>query len=174
MLNSLLKLGYKIQWENMKKTNVIRILDRKKVSFELVEYQYNPNQLDVGKIARDNQLELAQVYKTLVLDGDRSGLVVAVIPGDKSLDLKALAKVSTNKKVQLLPTKDLLAKTGYIRGGCSPIGLKKFYPVYLAHEAKAWKKIYINAGQRGLLVGLSPGDLVETVQANWVNITKNT
>ena len=156
----------------MKKTNAIRILDRSKISFELVEYQYNPNQLDVGKIARDNQLELAQVYKTLVLEGDRSGLVIAVIPGDKSLDLKAFAKASANKKVQLLPTKDLLSKTGYIRGGCSPIGLKKTYPVYLAQEAEGWDKIYINAGQRGLLVGLPPTKLVEIVQATWSLITK--
>ena len=109
----------------MKKTNAIRLLDQKKVIYEMLEYEYDAENLSVDKIAKANGLETPQVFKTLVAKGDKTGIVVAVIGGDKTLNFKFLAKQSGNKKIILIPVKELLGLTGYIRGGCSPIGMKK-------------------------------------------------
>lgn len=143
----------------MKKTNALRILARKKITYTLVEYTYDPENLDVAKIALENGLELKAVYKTLVLKGDRNGIFVTVVPGDRSLDLKATAKISGNKKVQMMPVKDLEKSTGYIRGGCSPIGMKKAFPVYMDQLALELDMVYVNAGTRGILFGVPAKDL---------------
>ena len=154
----------------MKKTNAIRLLIQKNIQFELVEYIYLPENLSLDKIAEDNNLKLCQVYKTLVLKGDKTGVFVALVAGDKSLALKKLASVSGNKKVALLAVRDLQKYTGYIRGGCSPLGMKKNYQVYISEEAEYLKMIYINAGSRGLLIGLSPEDLYSVAQGKWASI----
>ena len=109
--------------------------------------------------------DIAKVFKTLVLHGDKTGYIVCVIPGDKEVDLKALAKVSGNKKVEMIPMKDLLQVTGYIRGGCSPIGMKKRFPTYFHTTALEHDVIYVSAGVRGLQVQINPSDLVRFVQA---------
>ncbi len=160
--------GSKIK--TVKKTNAIRLLDQRKIKYELVEYRYDPNNLDVQKLAKDNDLAVERVYKTLVAKGDKTGIVVAVIAGHTSLDFKDLAKASGNKKITLLPVKDLLANTGYIRGGCSPIGMKKAFPVFVDSCAETEEIIYINAGVRGVLIGVSPLDLQAVTNGVFVEI----
>lgn len=154
----------------MKKTNAIRLLQQKKISFDTVHYVYDSENLNVGKIAEENDLVLEQVYKTLVLEGDKTGIIVALVPGDQSLSLKKMATISKNKKVAMLAVKDLQKHTGYIRGGCSPIGMKKQYPVYISEAAKDLEKLYINAGTRGILVGVAPNDLYDLAQGEWAEI----
>lgn len=151
----------------MKKTNAIRLLQQKKISFETIHYQYDNDNLNVAKIAKDNSLELEQIYKTLVLEGDKTGIMVALVAGNNSLSLKKMASVSNNKKAAMLAVKDLQKHTGYIRGGCSPLGMKKQYPVYISEEAKNLEKLYINAGTRGILVGLAPSDLYHLTEGEW-------
>jgi Cys-tRNA(Pro)/Cys-tRNA(Cys) deacylase len=145
----------------MTKTNALRLLDKSGVAYRLVEYQYDAEDLDVAKIATDNGLELAQIYKTLVCQGDKTGPLVAVVPGDAQLDLKALAQVSGNKKIALTPLATLTALTGYVRGGCSPIGMKKDFPVILDEDADYWDEILINAGARGILFAADPTALTK-------------
>lgn len=154
----------------MKKTNAIRLLQQKKITFDTIHYVYDSENLNVGKIAEENDLVLEQVYKTLVLQGDKTGVIVALVPGDQSLSLKKMAAVSKNKKVSMLAVKDLQKHTGYIRGGCSPIGMKKQYPVYISEAAKNLEKLYINAGTRGILVGVAPNDLYDLAQGEWAEI----
>lgn len=155
-----------------KKTNALRLLDAQKAYYETVEYRYDTDDLSVEHIAEDNGLHLERIFKTLVAKGDKNGVAVAVVPGHKNLDLKALAKASGNKKMALAPVKDIQALTGYIRGGCSPIGMRKDYPVYLDTSALAYDVIYVNAGQRGLLVGLSPEALRRATKAVVENIAE--
>lgn len=145
----------------MKKTNALRLLDQKKISYETLEYEYNEEDLSVKKIAGDNLFQANNVFKTLVAKGDKNGVVVAVINGIDTLNLKSMAKVSGNKKIALIPVKDLLGLTGYLRGGCSPIGMKKAFPVFLDESALNFEQIYVNAGMRGILVKLNPHDLLK-------------
>ena len=145
----------------MKKTNAIRILDQHKISYQLVAYQYDPDNLSVENIAQSNDLAVASVFKTLVAKGDKTGIMVAVVAGDAQLNYKALAKISHNKKISLIPVKEIQAVTGYIRGGCSPLGMKKPFPVYLDEAANDLDIIYVNAGQRGLLFGIKPSELIQ-------------
>lgn len=156
----------------MKKTNAVRILEKHHIVFEPVEYTYDPENLEVAHIARENNLRLEQVCKTLVCQGDKTGVIVAVVPGHHNLDLKALAQASGNKKIAMVPVRDLLNLTGYIRGGCSPIGMKKDFPVFIDLTAKPFEKIYINAGIRGLLVGLPPEALATVTRAQWAMISE--
>lgn len=142
-----------------KKTNALRILDHAGIPYRLVEYQYDAENLSVEKIAAENQIPLEKIFKTLVLQGDQGGVVVAVTPGDKTLDLKALARLSGDKKIALVDTKALQSLTGYIRGGCSPVGMKKPFPVFVDESALLHDKILVNAGARGLLMELQPAAL---------------
>lgn len=155
-----------------KKTNAIRLLDKQQINYQIIEYKYDPENLDVAKIAQDNELALSSIYKTLVIKGDRTGIWVAVIPGDKSLSLKRMAQVSNNKKIAMVPVKDIQGLTGYIRGGCSPLGMKKNYPIIMDSSAQELDIMYVNAGQRGILVGVNPKDLQATTQAAWENISE--
>ncbi|MEL7021795.1 MAG: Cys-tRNA(Pro) deacylase, partial [Bacteroidota bacterium] len=148
-----------------KKTNAARILDRHKVTYELVEYDYDEGNLSATHLAARNGLPIASIYKTLVGRGDKTGIFVAVIPGAATLDLKAMAKASGNKKVALTAMKELLPLTGYIRGGCSPLGMKKVYPTFLDATITEHQRIYISAGVRGLKLLLSPTDLQRVTQA---------
>lgn len=150
----------------MKKTNAIRQLERLGLLYSPLPYRYDPENLDVGYIAEENGFPVSQIFKTLVLKADRMPVLVAVIPGDHSLDLKALARVSGNKKVLMAAIKDLKQLTGYIRGGCSPLGMKKSYPVFVHISALDLELLYVNAGIRGLLIGLHPDDLVKACQGS--------
>ena len=149
----------------MKKTNVARILDQKKVPYELIRYMVDESDLAATHVAAELGEDIAQVFKTLVLRGDRNGLLVCVIPGDKEVDLKKAAKLSGNKKVEMIAMKELLPLTGYIRGGCCPIGMKKPYPTWIHSTCTNFPFIYISAGIRGLQLRISPVALVEVVGA---------
>ena len=157
----------------MKKTNALRLLDQKKISYEILEYEYNEENLSVKKIAGDNYLKTENVFKTLVAKGDKTGVIVAVINGTQTLHLKSLAKISQNKKIALVAVKDLLQLTGYIRGGCSPIGMKKTFPVFIDNSAKDFETIYVNAGVRGILVKLTPDDLAKITNGVFSEISES-
>ena len=132
------------------KTNAARLLDRAKIEYDLVPYTVDENNLAATHVAEELGEDIATVFKTLVLKGDRTGHFVCVIPGDKEVDLKAAARVSGNKKADLIAMKELLPTTGYIRGGCSPIGMRKPFPTYFHSTALDHPKIYISGGVRGL------------------------
>lgn len=149
------------------KTNVLRHLDARKIPYETREYAVVEEAHFDGKLVAEKiGLDAAMVYKTLVLTGDRQSHLVCVIPVERELDLKAVARASGNKSVSMLPQKDLLTLTGYIRGGCSPIGMKKLFPTYLDSAAEGLERICISAGVRGCQVILSPKDLVQETRAH--------
>ncbi len=154
----------------MKKTNAARILDRLKINYELVGYEVDEEDLSAGHLAETAGLDLAKVYKTLVLQGDRTGLFVCVVPGGKEIDLKKAASASGNKKAAMIKMKELEPLTGYIRGGCSPLGMKKAYPVFLDESAFNHDRIYISAGMRGLQLHLSPADLARACNATKASV----
>lgn len=142
------------------KTNAARLLDKAGISYDLIPYEFDENDLAAQHVADSLGQPIERVFKTLVLHGDRSGHLVCVIPGNGEVDLKALAKVSGNKKVEMIAMKDLLQVTGYIRGGCSPIGMKKKFPTYFHSTATDFETIYVSAGVRGLQVEIAPADLI--------------
>ena len=146
------------------KTNAARLLDKAGIAYNLIPYEFDENDLAAQHVADSLGQDISQVFKTLVLRGDRTGHVVCVVPGDMEVDLKALAKVSGNKKVEMIPMKDLLGVTGYIRGGCSPIGMKKRFPTYFHSTATDHDRIYVSAGVRGLQIEIAPHDLIDFVQ----------
>ena len=152
------------------KTNAARLLDQKKISYQLIPYEVNEQHLDAGHVAQSLGENIEQVFKTLVLKGDKSGYFVCVIPGDKEVDLKKVAKVSGNKNCDLIPMKELLPTTGYIRGGCSPIGMKKAFPTYIHSTATNFEYIYISAGVRGLQIQIAPNDLTAISNATLCDI----
>lgn len=152
------------------KTNVARLLDKAKVPYQLVPYEVDENDLSAIHVAEQLGENVEQVFKTLILHGDKSGYFVCVIPGADEVDLKKAAKVSGNKKCEMIPVKELLPFTGYIRGGCSPIGMKKHFPTYIHFSAEQFDNIYISAGQRGLQVLLAPADLVRETKASFADL----
>ena len=147
------------------KTNVARLLDQAKISYSLVPYIVDENDLSAGHIAEQLGEDIEQVFKTLVLRGDKTGHFVCVVPGKDEVDLKKAAKISGNKKADLIPMKELLPTTGYIRGGCSPIGMKKPFPTYFHETCILFDYIYVSAGVRGLQLKINPDDLVKYVGA---------
>lgn len=147
------------------KTNVARLLDKAKVKYELIPYEVDENDLSAVHVAASLGEDIECVFKTLVLHGDKSGYFVCVIPGEHEVDLKVATKASSNKKCDLIPMKELLPLTGYIRGGCSPIGMKKHFPTYIHSTCMDFPFIYVSAGQRGLQIKLAPEDLVREAQA---------
>ena len=152
------------------KTNAARLLDRAGLSYNLIPYEFDENDLAAQHVADSLGQDIARVFKTLVLHGDKTGHLVCVIPGDKEVELKALAKVSGNKKVEMIAMKDLLSVTGYIRGGCSPIGMKKKFPTYFHSTAKDFETIYVSAGVRGLQIEISPADLIGFVSGEIADV----
>lgn len=142
------------------KTNAARLLDAAKIPYRLISYQVDENDLSATHLAQQLQEYISCVFKTLVLRGDKTGVFVCVIPGDKELDLKKAAKVSGNKSCAMVQMKELLSLTGYIRGGCSPIGMRKPYPAYIHQTCLQHEKIYISAGCRGLQLYIAPTDLI--------------
>lgn len=151
----------------MKKTNVLRLLDQQKILYDIATYAYDAANFTPEKMQAFVNFDIELLYKTLVGKGNKTGYLVGVIPKDKTLNFKALAKASSNKKMTLIPQKELLPLTGYIRGGCSPMGMKKPFPVFLDSSMLALEKVYVNAGQRGILVGLAPQDLATVTQASF-------
>lgn len=152
--------------KKIEKTNAARLLDRAKIAYDLVPYTVDEDNLAATHVAEELGEDIATVFKTLVLRGDREGLFVCVIPGDKEVDLKAAARVSGNKKADLIPMKELLPTTGYIRGGCSPIGMKKPLPTFIHSTCMEHQRIYISAGVRGLQIAIAPQDLIAYVGAS--------
>ena len=142
------------------KTNAARLLDKAGIKYSLIPYEFDENDLAAQHVADSLGQPIERVFKTLVLHGDRSGHIVCVVPGNGEVDLKTLAKASGNKKVEMIAMKDLLAVTGYIRGGCSPIGMKKKFPTFFHSTAVDFDTIYISAGVRGLQVEIAPADLI--------------
>lgn len=153
--------------EKINKTNVARLMDKVGVAYELIPYTVDESDLSATHVAAELGEPVEQVFKTIVLHGDKSGYFVCVVPGDREIDLKLAAKVSGNKKCDLLPMKELLPVTGYIRGGCSPIGMKKHFPTYIHKTASDFPYIYVSAGVRGLQIRLSPGDLLREARAEY-------
>ena len=148
-----------------KKTNAARKLDELKIDYKLIEYAVDEEHLDAVQVGQEVGMPAAQVFKTLCVRGDKNGVMFAVIPGDAELDLKALAKVSGNKRAELVALKEVLPLTGYIRGGCSPLGAKKNYPVYMDVTSNIWPEIAISAGQRGMQIEAAPADLQRATNA---------
>lgn len=147
------------------KTNAARLLDKAGVKYELIPYVVDENNLSAVHVAAQLHEPIDMVFKTLVMHGDKTGYFVSVIPGDKEVDLKMAAKVSGNKSCSMIPMKDLLSVAGYIRGACSPVGMKKLYPTYIHETALDYPYIYVSAGQRGLQLKVSPAELVKEVKA---------
>ena len=152
------------------KTNVARLLDKAKIKYELVPYVVDETDLSATHIADQLGENIGQVFKTLVLVGDKTKYIVCVVPGDMEVDLKQAAKVSGNKKVEMLHMKELLPVTGYIRGGCSPIGMKKAFPTYFHSTCMDFEYIYVSAGMRGLQLKINPKELVDYVRADVADV----
>ncbi len=149
----------------MAKTNAVRLLDREGIRYALREYQVDESDLSAPHVAAAVGLPPEQVFKTLVVRGDRTGVLLAAIPGNLELDLKALAAASGNKRVELVALKEVLGLTGYVRGGVSPLGGKKAYPLYVDETADLWDVIAVSAGVRGMQMLLAPDDLVKLAAA---------
>lgn len=156
--------------QKINKTNVARLLDKAKVAYELIPYEVDETDLSAVHVAAQLGEDVDLVFKTIVLHGEKTGYFVCVVPGEHEIDLKKAARVSGNKKCELLPMKELLPTTGYIRGGCSPIGMKKHFPTYLHESAAQYQSVYISAGQRGLQVKLAPADLLREAQAVYADL----
>ena len=156
--------------QKVNKTNVARLLDKAKVAYELIPYEVDESDLSAVHVAAQLGEDVERVFKTIVLHGDKTGYFVCVVPGEHEIDLKKAARVSGNKICELLPMKELLPTTGYIRGGCSPIGMKKHFPTYVHETAALYDYVYVSAGQRGLQVKLSPRDLLHEARAEYADL----
>jgi len=154
------------------KTNAVRLLDKEKIEYKLIPYQVDESDLSAIHVAEQLHEPVEQVFKTLVLKGDKSGYFVCIIPGAEELDLKAAAKISGNKSCDMIPMKELINITGYIRGACSPIGMKKLFPTYIDKSYEVFEYIYISAGKRGLQIQLNPLDLIQIVSITTSSLTK--
>ena len=162
-LLSLHGLRHRQMAKKIEKTNAARLLDKAKLQYNLIPYEVDENDLAVQHVADCLGQDIARVFKTLVLHGDKTGHVVCVVPGNSEVDLKALAKASGNKKVEMILMKDLLSVTGYIRGGCSPIGMKKRFPTYFHSTVMNHQTIFVSAGVRGMQIEIAPADLISFV-----------
>ncbi len=156
--------------KKIEKTNAARLLDKAGISYKLIPYEFDENDLAAQHVADSLGQDIARVFKTLVLHGDKTGHIVCVVPGNGEVDLKALAKASGNKKVEMIAMKDLLGVTGYIRGGCSPVGMKKRFPTYFHTTALYFDTIYVSAGVRGLQLEIAPSDLIGFVGASVADV----
>ena len=153
------------------KTNAARLLDRAKIPYGLIPYEVDENNLAAGHVAESLGEDIRQVFKTIVLRGERTGYFVCVIPGNEEIDLKKAAKVAGDKKADLIHVKELLPLTGYIRGGCSPIGMKKSFPTFYHTTATAFGHIFISAGIRGLQLKIDPAQLIAYTNGQVADLT---
>lgn len=154
----------------MKKTNAMRMLDRAKIPYEVREYEVDENDLSGEHVALQLGEDFECVFKTLVLKGERTGYIVCCIPVHRELDLKKAARAAGDKRAELLPLRELLPVTGYIRGGCSPVGMKKHFPTFIHQSAQGEGHIAVSAGVRGAQIILSPQDLQTAVQAQFADL----
>ncbi|AMA62088.1 MAG: Cys-tRNA(Pro) deacylase [Kurthia gibsonii] len=157
--------------KKVQKTNAVRLLDQQKIPYTLKEYDVHEEHLDGVTAAQEIGEPVEKVFKTLVATTAKKQLYVFVIPVAEELDLKAAAKFVGEKKIDLLPVKELLAHTGYIRGGCSPIGMKKLYPTVIDEAATVQSEIFVSAGKRGMQICIQPQLLAQVVQAKFGTIT---
>ncbi len=151
--------------KNKKKTNAARILDRLGIAYEIKEYEVDESDLSAVHVAASVGMPIDMVFKTLVARGDKNGILMAVIPGAAELDLKALAAISQNKRVEMVHLKEVFGLTGYVRGGCSPLGAKKDYPVYIDSHVSLQEKVAVSAGIRGAQILIAPKDLIYATKA---------
>jgi len=156
----------------IQKTNAMRLLTQAGIAYDLKTYPVHEDDLSGVTVAAEVGLPAGQVYKTLVARGDKTGYLVCIIPVDREIDLKKLAQASGDKRVELIPTKDLLAVTGYIRGGCSPVGMKKKFPTFVESAVLAEPIVAVSAGVRGCQMLLTPGDLVAFTQAELCEVCR--
>ena len=154
------------------KTNAVRLLDSIGIAYELREYEVDPEDLAAESVAAKIGMPAEQVFKTLLARGDRGGLCFAVIPGNCELDLKALAAASGDRKIELVPVKELQSLTGYIRGGVTVLGAKKPFPVFADETIEIWDRISVSAGVRGMQIILAPGDYIRATQAALADIAR--
>ena len=154
----------------MVKTNAMRLLTAAKIPFTVKEYPVDENDLSGTHVADSIGADYDTVYKTLVLKGDKTGYLVCCIPVDAELDLKKVAKAAKDKKVDMIPMKDLLGMTGYVRGGCSPIGMKKKFPTYIEETAVLYDEIAVSAGVRGAQIIINPEKLREFTDAQFASL----
>ena len=154
----------------IQKTNVARLLDQAKIEYDLVPYKIDESDLSAVHVAEQLNEDPEQVFKTLVLEGNKTKYFVCIVPGDSEIDLKKAASASGNKNCALIPQKELLSIAGYIRGACSPIGMKKHYPTYIHSSCFDFPHIYVSAGQRGLQLKIAPKDLIEIVNGTTVEL----
>jgi len=157
----------------MKKTNAMRFLDRNKILYKTNEYEYDESDLSAVAMAEKTKVDIDRIFKTLVLLGDKTGYLVACIPGRQELDLKKLAKISKNKKIEMIHMKDLLKITGYMRGGCSPLGMKKLFSTYICNSCLNFETIFISGGRRGVQIELDPKNLIKILNIHIDDITTN-
>lgn len=155
---------------SVEKTNAARLLDRAKISYQLIPYEVDESDLSAIHLAELLKEPIEQIFKTLVLRGDKTGFFVCIIPGADELDLKKAAKISGNKSCDMIPMKDLLQVTGYIRGACSPLGMKKQFPTFIHETCTDFDQIYVSAGKRGLQIVVSPQQLVAEIRATVGNL----
>ena len=155
----------------MTKTNAMRLLEAAKIPFEIMEYPVDENDLSGISTAKKTGKDPSQIFKTLVFCGEKNGFGVCCIPACEELDLKKTAKAFGEKKIEMLHVKDLLKTTGYIRGGCSPVGMKKQFATVIDETATLFDKIYVSAGVRGIMLGIEPNALAEFVGAKFADVT---
>jgi len=158
--------------KSVKKTNAVRIAEGAKIPFELLEYEIDEQALSAEDAAAKTGIAEERTFKTLCARGDKTGVMLVCVPAGRELDFKALASASGNKSAELVPLKEVQPLTGYVRGGCSPLGAKKKYPVFIDETALLFDFITVNAGQRGLLFKLSPGDLIKLTEASVANMLR--
>lgn len=158
--------------KGINKTNAARLLDKAGIPYELIPYEVDENDLSATHLANLLNQDINRIFKTIVLRGERTGYFVCVVPGNAEIDLKLAAKAAGDKKADLIPMKELLPLTGYIRGGCSPIGMKKPYPIFFHSTALDYDFIYVSAGQRGLQFKISPNRLIEYTRAQVIPLTE--
>jgi Cys-tRNA(Pro)/Cys-tRNA(Cys) deacylase len=154
----------------MSKTNAVRILESYNIPHTLYEYETDEEDLSGETVARKIGADIDEVFKTLVTTGDKTGITIFCIPVSAELNMKKAAQASSNKKIEMIKTKDLFSLTGYIRGGCSPVGMKKKYPTYIDETAELFDLIYVSAGIRGMQMKLSPGDLQRVTEAEYADL----
>lgn len=153
------------------KTNAARLLDRAHITYELIPYEVDENNLAATHVAESLGEDIAMVFKTIVLTAGPGQFFVCVVPGDAEIDLKKAARATGAKKVELLPMKELLPLTGYIRGGCSPVGMKKQFPTFFHSTAMKHEYIYVSAGIRGLQFKVRPADIIGFVNGTIADLT---
>ncbi|MBI4977030.1 MAG: Cys-tRNA(Pro) deacylase [Spirochaetes bacterium] len=154
----------------MTKTNAARFLDTLGIHYELIEYHVHETDLSAIAIAASLGQNIDQVFKTLVLFGDKTGVIVCIIPGKEEVDLKKAAKISGNKNAEMVPVKELFDLTGYIRGGCSPLGMKKKYPTYIDETCILYDFIFISAGIRGMQLKMNPSDIISSASCTTADL----